>query len=294
MTTATTSALDEAVEHTNALLDDAEVPAPDLLLLMATGVDLFAENLRDPRTIELAGFAEVPERWRSQPLIVGGLGASSVWLIDDVSAEPGAPERAPWQAGFPIWLAAAGGASVCVHTSAGSPLPASASEPGASAVPSGGFALVRDHINLSGDSPLRGLGESRLGPLFPDQSHVHHLGLRRAALEHAERLGLQACEAIAACTAGPTLETAAERRMLRTLGAEVSVQGLAAPLITAAHAGLAVLALVAVTDAFDAETTDVARLLEHAASAQPALEDLLLALTEHLAAAVQARGTEAT
>jgi len=280
MTTATPCALDEAVEQTNARLDAAEVPAPDLLLLMATGVDLFAENLRDPRSIALAELTEVPEPWRHQHLVVGGLGKSSVWLIDDVSAEPGAPEHAPWHAGFPIWLAAASGASVCVHTSAGSALPDSGVE---------SFALVRDHINLSGASPLHGLGESRLGPLFPDQAHVHHLGLRRAALDHAERLGLPACEAVAACTAGPTLETAAERRMLGTLGAEVSVQGLAAPLITAAHAGLAVLAVVAVTDAFDTQTTDVARLLEHAASAQPALEDLLLALTEDLTAAVRAR-----
>ena len=280
---ASTCPLDAAVERTSALFDDAGIASPDLLLLMATGVDLFAENLRDARTIELAEFAQIPGPWRGQHLIAGRLGESSVWLLDDVSTDPGAPDHAPWHGGFPIWLAAAGGASVCVHTSAGSALSASGVE---------SLALVRDHINLSGHSPLRGLGESRLGPLFPDQAHVHHLGLRRAALGHAERLGLPACEAVAACTAGPTLETAAERHMLDTLGAEVSVQGLAAPLITAAHAGLAVLAIVAVADAFDGRATDVARLLEHAARAQPALEDLLLALTEDLAAAVRARGGE--
>lgn len=291
-TTTTTCALDEAVDAVCRRLDGEKLPAPNVLYLMATGVELFAEHLRDPREVALAAWKEVPGPWRAATLVTGRLGGFEAWLLDDVSEDPpgsGEP-RAPWLAGFPVWLAAARGASVCLHTSAGSALPAGDGSP--SPVP-GGFAVLRDHMNLSGDTPLRGLGESRLGPLFPDQAHVHHLGLRRAALERAEKLGLRAAEAVAACTAGPALETDAERRMLARLGAEVSVQGLASPLLAAAHAGLAVLAIVAVTDAGEG-SADVVRLLQRAASAQPALDDLLLALTEDLERAVRARGAEET
>jgi purine-nucleoside phosphorylase len=176
---------------------------------------------------------------------------------------------------MPVWLAAAAGALACVHTSAGSALGVQPPR-----VPCQG--VLRDHVNFSGATPLLGLGESRLGPLFPDLSHLHHAGLRAAALERAEALGIPAWEAIAACTLGPALETRAERAMLAHLGADVSVPDLATPLLAAGHAGLAVLALVAVTDAH-ADGADVRSVLQAASVLQPALEDLLLALGPDLA-----------
>ena len=122
-------------------------------------------------------------------------------------------------------------------------------------------------------------------------AQLHHLGLRRAALERAETLGLSAAEAVVACTAGPTLETPAERRMLARLGADVSIQSLAVPLLAAGHAGLSVLAVVAVV-AGGERAGDVGRLVAQAARAEPALNDLLLALTGDLERAVAALSRE--
>ena len=148
--------------------------------------------------------------------------------------------------------------------------------------PAGTFTLVRDHINLSGSSPLIGLGESRLGPLFPDLTGLHDPLLRRQVLEAAERLGLSACEVVAACTAGPSLETPAERSWYARAGAEVSCQNLAAPLLAAAHAGLSVLAIINVIDAGE-RPSDLARIASAADSMAPALEDLLLGCVPLLA-----------
>jgi len=270
--------LDETVFPLRERLRVAGVPDPRLVFLMATGVGFLPSHLVDPVDVALGELAPDCEPWSGQVLHAGELPASSggigAWILEDVSGEPLEREpEAPWMRVLPVWLAAAAGAHLCVHTSAGSAL---APRPR-------GLVLVRDHLNLSGATPLLGLGPSKLGPLFPDLSRLHHEGLRRAALERCGRLGIAVAEGVAACTLGPALETPAERRMLATLGADVSVPGLALPLLAAAHAGLETLAIVAVTDA-EGERVAVSRVLEAAAALQPALEDLLLALLPELGA----------
>jgi purine nucleoside phosphorylase len=278
--------LDEAVRAALAKLLDRGTPRPAALYLLATGTAGLADELAFADDWVLAEVPGVPELWQQEILHTGRLGSLDVWLLADASGDPFDEEPGEaWQRGFPLWLAAAAGASVCVHTSVGSALD---DEPRAP-VP-GAFVALRDHLNLSGASPLIGLRGSALGPLFPDLSLLHHLGLRRAALGRAEELGLPVREGVAACTAGPALETPAERRMLARAGADLSVQGLATPLLAAAHAGLRVLALSFVSDA--GEPADVARLVEAAAEAQPALDELLHLLAEDVAQAVSVLSRE--
>jgi len=278
--------LDDTVHELQARLAERSCPAPDVLFLMGTGVDLFGERLRDPMEIELGEFEETPQPWRTCELQAGRLGPLSVWLLDDLGSEDGGLELdAPWQWGLPIWLAAAAGASVLVHTSAGCAL--ASPESGEPLAPVGGFGFLRDHINLSGTNPLIGLSSSHLGPLFPDLSELHHIGLRRSALGRAEKLGLNCAEVVGACTPGPAIETAAERVLYAHAGAEVAVQSLATPLLAAAHAGLAMLSIVALTDAATGPT-ELQKLVASASSFQPALQDLLASLTEDLASAVNA------
>ena len=117
---------------------------------------------------------------------------------------------------------------------------------------------------------------------FPDQSQLHHAGLRLRARDHARRQGIPLSETTAACLIGPSLATPAELAWLKTTGAGVAVQGLADPLIAAAHAGLATLALVALTDSGD-EPLRMAELVDRAEACAPALEDLIVALAPDLA-----------
>jgi hypothetical protein len=290
--------LDACVGRAASALSQARVPAPDVLFLMATGVHGLAERFSGTREIPLEEIPGVVEPWKGALLRVGSARGLSAWAIDDLAGEPGFDDSPAWAAGFPAWLAAAAGATLCVHTSAGCLLPAERPvEPGEPGLVLGGFALTRDHVNLTARSPLAGLGESRLGPLFPDLSGLHHLGLRRAALANAEALGLHAAEAIVACTAGPALETAAERAMLARLGAEVAVQSLAAPLHACGHAGLALLSIVALVDdgrsAAGARVSDsIGSLIERARVAEPALEDLLAALFAELELAAASLAAE--
>lgn len=270
--------LDETVFPLRDRLRAAGVPDPRVLFLMGTGVGFLPGRLAGALEVELGELCGACPPWDAQVLHAGLLGTLPVWLLADVSDEPLADEPAsPWMRAMPVWLAAAAGAVACVHTSAGSALPAGTN--GAPRVP--GLAVLGDHLNFSGTTPLLGLGESRLGPLFPDLTHLYHAGLRAAALERAEALGIPSGEAIAACTLGPALETPAERAMLARLGASVAVPNLAMPLLAAGHAGLALLALVAVTDA-RAGAADVKSVVAAASVLQPALEDLLLALVPAL------------
>jgi purine-nucleoside phosphorylase len=277
--------LDETIFPLRERLRTAGIPDPRVLFLLGTGVGFLPGRLAQARTLELGELCGECEPWNAQVLHAGLLGALPVWLLEDVSDEPLLDEPAsPWVRAMPVWLAAAAGALACVHTSAGSAL----GEPPLARVPC--LGVVRDHVNFSGTTPLLGLGPSRLGPLFPDLTHLHHAGLRAAALERAEALGIPAVEAVAACTLGPALETPAERAMLARLGASVAVPNLAAPLLAAGHAGLAVLALVAMTDAktgpADVKSVSAASVLA------PALEDLLLALVPALEETAAALVTE--
>jgi purine-nucleoside phosphorylase len=266
--------LDETIFPLRERMRAAGVPDPRVLFLMGTGVGFLPGRLTGGRALELGELCGGCPPWDGEVLHTGALGTLPVWLLADRADDPLADEPAsPWMRAMPVWLAAAAGALVCVHTSAGSALAPEADV--APRVPA--LAALSDHLNFSGMTPLLGLGESRLGPLFPDLSHLYHAGLRAAALECAGRLGIPAVEAIAACTLGPALETRAERAMLARLGASVAVPNLATPLLAAAHAGLAVLALVATTDA-RADGADVKSVVAAAGVLQPALEDLLLAL----------------
>lgn len=278
------SALDESVYSASKELRGRGAPEPDVLMLMATGVGMLPGAFRATWRSPLESIAGIPRAWRGKTLISAEHGHATFWFLEDAPSEMEFPssgatarEGAPWVAAFPTWLAACSGATLCVHTSAGSWL----SEDGAP-LESGKLGLVADHINLSGNTPLSGLGESRLGPLFPDQSLLHHAGLRRLAAQHAERLGLPLVEGVAACIAGPAIETPAERAYYAKCGATFAVQGLAPPLISMSHAGLACLGIVALIGGGDGPA-DVGSLVERSEELAPALDELLDALAPELA-----------
>jgi purine nucleoside phosphorylase len=95
-------------------------------------------------------------------------------------------------------------------------------------------------------------------------------------------------EVVAACTLGPSLETPAERRLLARAGAEVSAQGLAPTLIASAHAGLGGLTIVVVTHEGEAEL-DIAKSAARSDALAPALDDLLVQLSEEVQRRARAR-----
>lgn len=269
--------LDQTVGESRDALLQQEILSPDVLFLLGTGMGNWLQTLDIVSRIPLP---HAPPPWTEETLTVARMGALTVWVLEDLGDDPRYPANPAWRGGFPIWLAAKCGASVVVHTSAGSIL-----EPDSAELVTGGFAVAADHLNLSGRTPLTALGESQLGPLFPDQSLLHHRGLRAAVIEQAKALSLPLGEALVACTAGPSLETDAERGWYRSVGADVAVQALTTPVHAAAHAGLAGLFLVALTDAGE-RPVRVQTLAEVAERAQPALASLLTAILPAVETAV--------
>lgn len=150
----------------------------------------------------------------------------------------------------------------------------------------GDLALLSDHINLMGDSPLIGANDDTLGPRFPDMSAPYDADLRATAHEAALELGLTLREGVYVAVTGPALETRAEYRMLRAMGADVVGMSTVPEVIVAVHGGMRVLGITVVTDKClpDAlEPADVATIIATAESAEPRLAALLTRILEKLA-----------
>ncbi len=149
----------------------------------------------------------------------------------------------------------------------------------------GELMLIEDHINLQGVNPLIGPNDERLGPRFPDMSEPYSERLkeltRRIALE--EGIGLH--RGVYAAVAGPNLETRAEYRYLRTIGADAVGMSTVPEVIVAVHEGIEVLAISVIADLClpDAlERVDISAILAAAARAEPQLTRLMTRVIESL------------
>jgi purine-nucleoside phosphorylase len=112
----------------------------------------------------------------------------------------------------------------------------------------GALVLLRDHINLQGSNPLIGPNDPRFGPRFPDMTQVYSKPYRAAAAEEAKRLNIEIHEGVYAALAGPSYETPAEIRYLRTIGADLVGMSTAPEVIAASHMGIKVLGISCVTN----------------------------------------------
>lgn len=112
----------------------------------------------------------------------------------------------------------------------------------------GDLLCLTDHLNLLGTNPLRGCNDERLGAHFPDMTEVYSPRLRTLAHQVAEDCGQRLKEGIYACLPGPSYETPAEIRMLRTLGADVVGMSTVPEAVVAHHAGIEVLAFALVSN----------------------------------------------
>lgn len=112
----------------------------------------------------------------------------------------------------------------------------------------GDLVIVRDHINLLPENPLRGPNDERLGPRFPDLSQTYDPVLRQRALESAQANGIRATEGVYSALSGPNLETPAEYAMLRNLGSDCTGMSSIPEVLAARHSGLKVLMISMVTN----------------------------------------------
>ena len=149
----------------------------------------------------------------------------------------------------------------------------------------GDLVLLSDHINLLGDNPLVGPNDERLGPRFPDMSAPYDPELRRLARASALELGIVLREGVYVAVPGPNLETRAEYRMLRAVGADVVGMSTVPEVIVAGHQGMRTVGISIITDQClpDAlEPADIGKIIATAGRAEPNLTRLITTLVERL------------
>ncbi|MFP6650440.1 MAG: purine-nucleoside phosphorylase [Pirellulaceae bacterium] len=143
----------------------------------------------------------------------------------------------------------------------------------------GDIMVIDDQINLMGDNPLIGVNDDRLGPRFPDMCEPYDQHLVERALEVAGREGITAHKGVYVAVAGPNLETRAEYRFLRTIGADVVGMSTVPEVLVAVHSGMRSVGFSIITDMClpdELTPADVSEIIAVANEAEPRLRTLVL------------------
>jgi purine-nucleoside phosphorylase len=149
----------------------------------------------------------------------------------------------------------------------------------------GDLMIIRDHINLLPENPLRGINLDQFGPRFPDMSQPYDRTLIAKAKSIAQNLGIPVQEGVYAAVQGPNLETAAEYRYLRIIGADVVGMSTVPECIVANHMGMRVFAMSIVTDIGDPDNlkpVSLEEIIQVANQAEPKLTQIFTELVRSL------------
>lgn len=170
------------------------------------------------------------------------------------------------QIALPVWVMRKLGASVLIVSNA-----AGGMNPQHNV---GDILIIEDHINLMGDNPLIGPNDDSLGPRYPDMCEPYDRKLIALAQEIALREGIRAHTGVYVAVAGPNLETRAEYRFLRMIGADVVGMSTVPEVLAGVHCGFRILGLSVITDRClpDAlKPADIKEIIAVANAAEPKL-----------------------
>jgi purine-nucleoside phosphorylase len=220
-----------------AAAERLDAAGAEVAVVLGSGLATAADTLDDARAVpyaSLPGFPETTVAGHPGRLIVGRWhGRKTLVLCGRVHAYEG---YCASEVGFAVRVAATLGAHSAVVTNVSGGV-----DP---ALEVGEIVAISDHVNLTGASPLTGPNDERLGPRFVDMAEAYTPSLRALASEMAQSLfGKPLREAVYAGMLGPSYETPAEVRMLRILGVGLVGMSTIHEVISARHAGLAVLGL---------------------------------------------------
>jgi purine-nucleoside phosphorylase len=214
---------------------------PRIGLVLGSGLGSFADSLSEATRIP---FHEIPSFSRSTAIghagqmMIGKEGAvpvavmqGRVHLYEGYSAQ---------QVAFPMRVFGRMGIRAVILTNAAGGINLTYKQ--------GALVVLSDHINLQGSNPLAGPNEDRFGVRFPDMTHAYDKSYRAMARAEARTLGMTLHEGVYAALLGPSYETPAEIRYLRTIGADLVGMSTAFEVIAARHMGIKVLAISCVTN----------------------------------------------
>ena len=256
----------QRVEEARAFLAARVEEAPEVILVLGTGLSGLADHIEPELTLpyrDIPHFPSATVASHAGKLILGRLGCKRVAaLAGRFHFYEGYSTR---ELTFPVRvLALLGATTMVVSNAAGGLNPRFAP---------GSLMVIRDHINLIPDNPLRGPNIDAWGPRFPDLAKAYDPELSERALRCAERLGLDRVESgVYVAIPGPSLETPAETRYLRHCGADAVGMSTVPEVIVARHAGLKVLGISVVSNVNDPDNQ------------QPIILEAIIAETERVAA----------
>jgi purine-nucleoside phosphorylase len=229
--------MERAVEYLRGVMADW----PATAVVLGSAQSAFVDEVRGARRIpygEIPGWPTPSVEGHAGELVVGEAGGARVAVLAGrVHLYEG---RTPQEAVFGVRVLARLGLKNLILTNA-----AGGINP---AYRRGLLVLITDHINLQGLNPLAGENDETLGPRFPDMSRAYAPELRELAAREARALGIELGEGVYAGLLGPSFETPAEIRYLRTIGADLAGMSTVAECIAANHAGVRVLGISTVTN----------------------------------------------
>ena len=274
----TGTALREEIERAARAVRERTDFRPEVAVILGTGLGRLAEELDQVAVMsygEIPGFPLSTVETHEGRLLFGQLGGRRVVAMQGrFHRYEGYTLQ---QVTFPVRvLRALGAGTLVVSNACGGMHPLWSP---------GDLVLIADHINLLGDNPLIGPNDDVLGPRFPDMSATYDPDLRAVARAVARDLKLTLREGVYVAVTGPSLETAAEYRFLRSIGADVVGMSTVPEVIVAVHSGMRVLGLSIITDqclADALEPADVPTIIATAAAAEPELTRLLTAVLERI------------
>ena len=268
----------ERIEAAAAVIRERINGSPDVAIVLGTGLGQLAARIESLTVIdyrEIPGFPLSTVESHSGRLLSGRLAGRPVLAMQ------GRFHRyegySLQQATFPVRVLRQLGARTLIVSNA-----CGGMHPDWKA---GDLMLIADHINLLGDNPLVGPNDDRLGPRFPDCSKLYDADLRAIARQVATEHGMALREGIYVAVAGPNLETRAEYRLLRALGADVVGMSTVPEVLVANHGGLRVLGISIITDMClpdELEPASLDRILAIAGAAEPKLTELVAGVVETL------------
>ncbi len=270
--------LKKRIEETAAALKAKVATSPVAGIILGTGLGGLAKDIVLEATIpyeEIPYFPASTVESHAGKLLFGTLSGKPVVAMQGRFHfyEGYSPE----QITFPVRVMGALGAGILVVSNASgglNPL-----------FKSGDIMAVTDHINLLGQNPLIGENDDRLGPRFPDMFECYDRKLLSLAEKAALEEGITLVKGVYAAVTGPNLETAAEYRFLRIIGADAVGMSTIPEVLVARHSGLRVLGFSLITDMGLPETlkpTRIEEVLAIAAEAEPRLRRLITRIAEKL------------
>ena len=268
----------DKIQEAVAVVRERWTKKADVGIVLGTGLGALAESIVADVVIpyeELPHFARSTVETHAGKLILGTLeGKNVVAMQGRFHYYEG---YSPKQITFPIRVMRALGAETLVVSNAcGGMNPQ---------FKPGDVMLIEDHINMLGINPLIGVNDDRLGPRFPDMCEPYSKELIEKARQVALENGIMTQKGVYVAVPGPNLETRAEYRFFRAIGADVVGMSTVPEAIVAVHAGMKVLGFSIITDmglADALEPANIQRILQNAAEAEPKMNKIICGVLKTL------------